>query len=523
MILLLITLAKADQLIEGAYFAKDCVGPPDTLYVFETVNTYNYISWSPDLNETWPPYFKFHSDEVSVYDTGLVYVSIPGESCIVTTNYPSSKPYWSGYVLFYDGDYGLDAIPKVADGTSYCYLVSNDFNTTTNLNGYLAAYFRPNNNVCYDDSYKCFTNGTFQYFSGTGCSGSVETVSLTPDLLPLISANLGNVSVQFYKVQDATVFFSWLLAIPVESLVPKFDIPMDYVSLVAYILSLAIGLYVLYNSIAKAKSARKILFSQIITIISALFWLLNFVLSVTFWALTVTDFGIISWLSEWISISMGVASFCSCHLTSFLVSEVLFHHKKELLRIINPIALALIHFGLFGGAYFNYFADIGGYPMSFINPILEWDKYIIYWTVFMYAFNSVVPVLVAVKILYLSTGGKSVRNLNIVDPYLKYYILGQFLSFAVYATVFYIKKYSTLLYSDFVELDMGAISTFTYSVHAYLTGQIYLIILKSSRHASSAGTHLSTGTKETSSSHIAPSEKSLKTVHTVRPATNVHP
>ncbi|KAJ3268277.1 hypothetical protein HDV01_003208, partial [Terramyces sp. JEL0728] len=85
MISLLITLANADQLMEGAYFTKDCNGPPDTIYVFETVNTYNYISWSSDLNETWPPFFKFHSDEVSAYDIGLVYVPMPGETCIVTT------------------------------------------------------------------------------------------------------------------------------------------------------------------------------------------------------------------------------------------------------------------------------------------------------------------------------------------------------------------------------------------------------------------------------------------------------
>lgn len=203
---------------------------------------------------------------------------------------------------------------------------------------------------------------------------------------------------------------------------------------------------------------------------------------------------------------MGIASFCSCYLTSFLVSEVLFHYHKEWLRIVNPIVLAIVHFGFFGGAYFNYFVDIGGYPLAFINPILEWDKYIIYWTVFMYVFNSVTPILVAIKILVLSTDGRSFKNLNTIDPYLKYYILGQFLAFALYATIFYIKKYSVLLYSDFVVLDIGAISEFTYSVHSFLTAQIYLIILKSSRHASSAGTHLSTGGERIPSSQIAAGE-----------------
>lgn len=279
MIFYLLNFVYADQLVEGAYYGKDCVGPPDTIYTFQTVNTYSYIQWSPSLNETWPPYFKFHSDEVSAYDTGLVYVQMPGQTCIVTTDYSLSKPYWSGYTLYYSGGYSLDTVPKAANGVSYCYLRSDNFNVTTNLNGYLSAYFRPNNNNCYDDSYRCFSNGTFQYFVGPGCTGAYESIQLSTTLTLVKSPNLGNISVQYYEVANATLFFSWLDATPVESLVPKFDIAMDYVALIGYIFSLGLGSYVLCYSILLARRARKILVTQVVTIISALFWLLDFAIS----------------------------------------------------------------------------------------------------------------------------------------------------------------------------------------------------------------------------------------------------
>ncbi|KAJ3251982.1 hypothetical protein HK103_001895 [Boothiomyces macroporosus] len=491
MLLLLWNFAAADLIMEGQYFSKYCQGPPDSIYLFETVNTYSYIQWSPSLNETWAPYFKFHSYEASVGDYGNVYVSIPGQNCIESVKYESSTPYWSGYSLFYSSGYGLDTIPKLANGYQYCYLVSNNFNDTSTLRGYKASYYRPNDNTCYDDYYKCSSTGVFSFYPNAGCSGSPETISMPSILTPIISPHLGNISVQLYTVTGASLFFSWTTVIPSEDIVPTFDNVGDWFALLFTIITLGIGLYMCYHTYVAVKKAKKLLFTQISNIVAQTFWMTYYIGCTIFWSLVATNVYIIGGISQANSVTFGVATFLGCLLTSYLVSDVLLYEKRELLRIINPIVLIAIHVGFFGANYGGIFIlNVGPpvYTIAQIQLVNAWRKYAIFWTLFVFTFNSVVPIMVAFKLIKIQMQKKAHKEINLIDPNLKFYIIGQILTFAMNAIMFIVKNYTYLLGNDLAFNNTNPYNIFTWAVHSFLTTKIYEVISSSAKYLQKAGT-----------------------------------
>ncbi|KAJ3269343.1 hypothetical protein HDV01_001587, partial [Terramyces sp. JEL0728] len=110
--IILLGLANALLLVEGEYFSNNCQGPPDNIYVFDTQYAFDFLPWSPDLNETWAPYFKFHDTSFTVGSPGAEFVPLPGQTCASSLDFADSAPYYSGYTLFYTGGYALDAVPK---------------------------------------------------------------------------------------------------------------------------------------------------------------------------------------------------------------------------------------------------------------------------------------------------------------------------------------------------------------------------------------------------------------------------
>ncbi|KAJ3251983.1 hypothetical protein HK103_001896 [Boothiomyces macroporosus] len=417
--------------------------------------------------------------EVSIGDYGNVYVPFPGTNCIESISYPASKPYWSGYSIFYSSGYGLDTIPKAANGFQYCYLISNNFNDPSLLQGYKASYYRPNNNICYDSHYMCNSEGVFSFFPGEGCTGVNESFTLPLELTQYSSANLGNISIQLFTVSKATLFFSWITVIPEEDIVPTFDNVGDWFALLFAIITLIIGIYMCYYTYRSVKRARKILFTQISIIIAQVLYMIFYIGSIVFWALVANNQSVIGAISQTNSVAFGVATFLMSLVTSYLVSEILFHEYRFTVRIINIILLIGIHIGFYGSSYGGiYIANVGPptYSMATVRFVLSWYKYLVYWTFFVFTFNSTVPILVAVKLISLQTQKKAHKEVLVLDPYLKYYILGQFLTFAFNGIMFCIKTYTYLLGSDFMYNNTTPYSIFTWAVHSYLTTKIYEII-----------------------------------------------
>ncbi|KAJ3309592.1 hypothetical protein HDV04_005912 [Boothiomyces sp. JEL0838] len=489
---LLILNTSADLITEGQYYSIDCSGPVDVVYVFKTNHTFDYISWSPSLNETWPPYFKFHSTEASVGDTGSVYVPISGKNCISSTDFTNSAPYQSGYSLMYTGGYSLDTIPNASNGYSYCFLMSNNFNDPTILDGYKAAYFKQNDQACYDDHYKCSTNRVFSYFPGAGCSGSPESISLPSTLQQFNSSSLGSISVQTFQFQNASVYFSWSYYVPMQYVVPHFKSVSDIFALLVFLSCFIPPFYVLYETYKKIKSSGQYLFAHKVMIAEQVTYILYFLLFMIYWALLVKDVATDAVLSELAFVCAGIATLLSCLMTSFLISDIIFRDSKVLAQRVNAITLGFIHLLLYGSGYIEWIMEMGPgvYSNSVYNFVSTWSKFIIYWYLFIFTYNTVVPIVVAYRI---KSSFSTTTSINDLDPKLKYYIPGQVMAFIMYAAVFYIKFSTSLLGNDLAFNNTIPYQCIPLAVLSLLNSKISRVISKASKGKHSLS--IETGTK----------------------------
>lgn len=492
MLITLLGLGKVSSLllIEGEYYSDNCNGAPDNIYVFETQYAFTFMPWLPFLNETWPPYYQFHSTEATVGTPGAEFVPLPGQVCIDSLSYTQSKPYYSGYTLFYTGGYSLDSIPTAANGLQYCYLVSNDFSNPSNLNGYKAAYFLPNDNTCYDNHYKCSKDGVFTYFVGETCSGATETLSLNSTLSTTISPNLGNISFQFYTIQGATMFFSWITKVPHNSNVPNFTTAGDWFALLFAVLSLIIGLYMLIRTLHVLRAAEKKQLAKIINFSAQIFYFAYYISSTCYWSMILTRTQKAA-VSTGCFVFLGIGTLLDCILTSYLVANVLFLKKKVLVQWVNIVTIVLLHFATFGSSYGGmYILNIG--PPTFAIPLLismgEWQKLSVLWILFTFIYNTTVPILVALKLLKLKGEDRDTKKeMNKVDPNLKYYIVAQFGAFAMYAIPFILQNYTYALGNDSGYQNAIPYIYFAMACHTFLTSKIFGIISASSHYKSNSG------------------------------------
>ncbi|KAJ3269335.1 hypothetical protein HDV01_001579 [Terramyces sp. JEL0728] len=483
----LMVVTNALLLVEVQYLDNYCSGPPDNIYVFETNYAYSFLPWFPSLNETWPPYYKFHSIEATVGSPGSVFVVAPGQTCFISLDYARSSPYYSGYTLFYTGGYGLDTIPQVANGLQYCFLTSNDFSNSSNLNGYKAAYFRPSDNACYDDHYGCSTGGVFTYYSDLGCSGAAESIVLSTQLLQTPTRFLGNISSQLYTVQAATLFFSWMKNVPHALGVPRMTTVGDWCALIFAVSSLVIGLIMLYKTFTNLRNAKGKLTAKLINFIAQICFLGYYIGSVVYWCTVVTQYqqAVLSTASF---VTLGVGTLLDCILTSFLVSDVLFERKKKIVQCINVIFIVSLHIATFGSSYGGmYILNIGPptYPIPLLVSMGEWQKLSVFWILFTFIYNTTVPILVGLKLIRIQALDKdSKREMNKVDPNLKYYIACQFVAFGMYATAFVLQNYTYALGSDFGYQNAIPYCFCGMAFHTFLTSKIFGIISASSHYVS---------------------------------------
>ncbi|KAJ3274746.1 hypothetical protein HDV01_002268 [Terramyces sp. JEL0728] len=495
MLLALLSLAKADVLLELQYKSKECKGQPDTMYVFSVSDPWAYQQWDASLNETWAPYFKFQSTEMTVYDCGNVYVPIPGYCCIGSMDITLSFPYYSGIALGYDQP-SSDLLPVGAIG-SYCYLAVQDVNDTTALNGYQEIYAKPDGGNCIDGYYQCKIDGTaysFTVFPVQNCNGQGETISLTTNAQNYTSILLGNITAQYLAISDASETFSWVAYTPMEILVPHFDYYFDFIALFLFVASLVLISYTIF-AIGKEMVQKKLYKrSQIITFIGQVLWLMYISGVMIVWCVPFPDLVPMAAFQEYIGIAHGLSMLASCLFTTMLLNSVILQDYRYA-KYICWLALVVIHVALFGSNYDMWYLN-GGEGEANTNQeifrfLIKWNGYSAYWTYFVFIYNTVVPLIISYKIMFLAGRIGEIRSflnrVQKIDPYFVYIVLGQFLLVTANAVLVHIKLYTSLLGNDLVYNDTLGFSGIILSAHSFLTWKTYTIVKKSSESVRNNG------------------------------------
>ncbi|KAJ3254536.1 hypothetical protein HK103_007090 [Boothiomyces macroporosus] len=329
--ILVLTIARnigATLLVENQFFSKKCAGSPDTIYVFNVSDPYAY---DPTLNETWPSFFRFHFQDFTVGDTDNCYVPIPGTACTGSLDLQASFPYDSGSTSWFDTMSDIETVvPISANGHEYCQLFASNFNDTTSLLGYKAIFLKVNDFVCYDGHFKCGTAGNFSYYGGTNCNGTLlSAISITGQAVSLQDANLGNISVVMKTFDTASMFYDWWQFTPGIFLVPQFDMPFDYISAVAFTLSILVGLYIPYITITTLRKVKKAFrFMNYLIITSQLLMVIWLIMKMIFWLTIFKDYESMAIFAEIREIFFNLGTFLSVIVSGIICNTGLFNKNK---------------------------------------------------------------------------------------------------------------------------------------------------------------------------------------------------
>ncbi|KAJ3319241.1 hypothetical protein HDV06_006569 [Boothiomyces sp. JEL0866] len=313
MIILLLELVTAQLVIESQFKAQKCAGPPDTIYGFVVPDVTAYAGSS---NYTWPTFWNFHSLQATVGSCGNLAVSIPGSCCIESLDFAASSPYNSGIPKLYEDKSSVNSVvTSSVDGTQYCYAEARDYNDYSALFGYRFVYLLPNGDNCIDNTFKC-NNGVLKIYNGTGCQGSVDTITLSTTSSSH-NGVAGSINAQLVTITQGNLVVSWVVDLPWKYVIAHWD-GIGIVCAIFFFLGMIIGLSLFVKDLLHVVKTRDISTSKILALSAKLFWFLYVLFSFLYWAILFPSTEGVAQFSEVVSVSLAIASLLSVILWMFI-------------------------------------------------------------------------------------------------------------------------------------------------------------------------------------------------------------
>ncbi|KAJ3311564.1 hypothetical protein HDV04_003942 [Boothiomyces sp. JEL0838] len=468
-------LVWADYLVENQYFAKNCKGAPDTIYTFDISDPFAY---DPTLNETWPSFFRFHFADYSVDDTDDCFVPLNGIACTSSLSPSMSFPYSSGSTSWFDTLSDFDSvISKEANGISYCQLTSNNFTDSRVLLGFKTITLRANDNICYDDHFKCTMGGVFSFYALENCSGTAATqIHMSGTVSNVSDLIVGSVSVVFKQFTDATLNYDWWQYTPSIALVPQFDMAFDYITVVVFVMAILIGIPVPFMTIQAIRRDKKnirpmnyvIIVSQVLVVIWS-------ILKMAFWLVIFPDYEAMAIFAEVREIFFSLGTYASTIATGIICNAGLFNNNKTSLYVIFT-SVTVIHIILTGANYFAYYFNGSGLVTPIVQFLTKMNKFQFLWIIFLFAWNCFVPLLISLKFVAAFVVGannsEKFKTLVSADKYLPYLFAGQIIAIGGYVINSSIRNYTTLLGSDIAFQDATGFHVFFMMLHLSIAARI---------------------------------------------------
>ncbi|KAJ3271812.1 hypothetical protein HDV01_006324 [Terramyces sp. JEL0728] len=424
----------AAVIVQSQYYTNDCSGAPPVIYVFN--------------NNKYSVFYNFTTELVPLTSCGN---HMLGGNCCYSSLIPQwTAPFGSGSTFASSNSFGSDLsnyIPQGASTHQYCSIQASQTQQMVLLT--------PQND-CIDGLFQCFQNGTFRLFEKKQCTGKFDEfqLSLTPQAFN--SQFLGSIKGHFGAIAG-NLQYSWVAAIPNALLIPQFNKADDYLAAIAISLGIMFQFTKLLQSIYKiVQSKLGFVYVHIMTITCQVFYLFWGILSYIFWVYYFKSTESMAIFSEFIAISYGIGTLASTFLTNTLIFSVLYEFSNISKSIVYVVVI-LLHIGLNGGSYTNYYLNGGG---TFF--MLIWNCFWpMYFAFTMVKFGSQETSIV--RVLYL---------LNEIDPALVYLLSGQVLVFGLYYVLKIFDWYTGIFGSDLVEINIVAYTTTCLLLHSIFTLRI---------------------------------------------------
>ncbi|KAJ3320676.1 hypothetical protein HDV06_005084 [Boothiomyces sp. JEL0866] len=453
---------------------ENCHGAPDSVYAFDISDPFAY---DPTLNETFPSFFRFHFADYSVDDTDDCFVPLKGIACTSSLRPQISYPYSSGSTSWFDSSADISSVvSNGANGNTYCQLVSRNFSDPTTLFGFKAILLKTSDSICYDNHFTCSSEGLFSYFNESNCTGLSTSFVLFDSAYSMNDPILGNITVVRKIFTDAKIIYDWWQYTPSIALVPQFDMAIDYISALVFIIAIFIGIPIPFMTIQSIRRDKKnIRPMNYLVICSQLLVVIWSILKMIFWLVVFADYESMAIFAEIRDIFFNLGTFTSTVATGIMCNAGLFNKNKTLSYLIFT-CLMVVHIVLTGVDYFSYYFNGSGLVTPFVDFLNRLNKLQYLWIVFLFAWNCSVPLLISMKFLTAFVEGTKnsdkVRTLISADRYLPYLFAGQIFAVGGYVFNTMIRNYTSWYRSDIAYQDSTGFSVFFMMLHLSLAARI---------------------------------------------------
>ncbi|KAJ3317706.1 hypothetical protein HDV06_001300 [Boothiomyces sp. JEL0866] len=321
--------------LSGWMDSKFCTGPPDTMFVFSTIN--GSVS----------NLYNFEDQDYYIPSCGLSTFDLQTGCCLSSID----LAYTYGYKSF-TRNYLVDSIiqhsaPISANTNHYCMI--NNLNSNSSLWGYDQVYFFAEGK-CLEGNVTC-EDGAFKIYNDSSCATILESFPISSKTINITSNIIGQVEIALIKYGDGQIPMTFTAYTPSWEMYLDFSETIDYWVLLVFLISstmaFATGSYYTYYSI-KTRKKRYILFAitQNLWMIRELMDLLNYYCPTTIpqWAI---DF--IFLIGSW----AALASLFSVMISILLIFDM-YLAIKPIHKYLIIFGVTLVHFGLEGFHYLGH-------------------------------------------------------------------------------------------------------------------------------------------------------------------------
>ncbi|KAJ3322505.1 hypothetical protein HDV06_003049 [Boothiomyces sp. JEL0866] len=430
----LFTAAVNGQIIlESIWDMKECSGQPTAMTLFPAQN-------ASSLWLTWQDNYLYPY-------CGCDYIPLHTGCCISSIDLAQSDGIKSAMYVVDDNAIPVADYWSEANENYFCKYTADD---ASELDwGYLVRYVKPDGS-CFDGII-CREN-SLEIYANKNCSGLSESFSLSsnPQVFASVIFNkpINALYVNFIGGQSIT---KWTTYFPMAILVPKFQVPMEIVGLVSYILAVGIAIYASMIELQRLMRNAK---GSLFLFIAQIMWLVWVSLNIMDWTIeypTVLAYEVTeAILSALYSISTLLAT-----LTTFslIMDYYEYRHRQRSIRFAILISIHIVLAGA-GYLYFISYFDLTAWMFTY------WYYLFPGWNLVFFLLNTIPPILILAQIGHLyGYVNKINSNLQIYMTLMtKSPAMAVLMPFQILNTVAYMVLISVLQFTELLQNDRNFIA-----------------------------------------------------------------
>jgi hypothetical protein len=441
----------------------DCGGPPDVILGLESLEDNSIIETILQDGEFEKCRYKqaiINGDECcrTSLDLSLPYLSIGGTADKKFPQLANGHEYCLMKINGNSSSSTLEITGDASSGNSTAVTGNSTSETSTGYTSkFIDGYFLGGGDSCLEERIKC-KDGNLEIYPVSGCTGTPEVFTLSAALTSFTSLGIQSFQAQKLTITSGVSQYKWVTFFPQGLYAPLNNNAMEIFGTLLQILTLSISyIALIYYSYHIFRGTGKSIYKAFV--FSHLIWLIYVSIDIYTQYLLTDNYDFLAIVACVSFIFKHLAMLVTVFISAYSLMTIVYVTSLGQ-KIWAFVGIGLLHLALTGGEYLAYF------QLEF--PVLnDWaSATAIYFTVFMFVFDSAVTLLVTSKIVR-AYAGRPLSLKESVLTALKEFSISSYVIVQSLLMLLYFLSYCAVRYTVLLGNDRGD-STIQYGLHNFI-------------------------------------------------------